>query len=399
MTRPHPHPKANGQARTDQGRRSFLVKSVAGGVGASLVLHGAPPVRAEFDAACNALASPLEALTSQKDILSSLQSGIYRSTVKEFSAAVEQTTNYSAELCDKVAQLKAALIAQRKGADYERLKALAEIGCTNARQVQNFSSAGKMQVQLANLKVVSEQIRQLAAELLPEGQGVTLSVEATRALREIIILIDRQAVELRQIQTSLSQTRRTTDEFEEATEHIQSLLTAAINKMYEANSAATTVAIVSQAGDELRKLRAKLKEAGLSYAVETADLLVALVTGTQQWLADPPAVNAVANGAALFRQATYHHAPAGSVAPVAAGELSSLIYNFYPPEGIFKYGKCMLLLFQYTALMKKERRTREEIVKLVESGLAHLSITCSMYQGRMCDRNRFVQELTNIILR
>jgi hypothetical protein len=390
------------QAETNQGRRSFLVKSVAGGVGVSLAAYGAVTARAEsdFDGSCDLQASPLDALMSLKDSLTELQGAIYRQTIKTISVGVDRAIDYSAQLCDKVGELKAALVAERKGSEYERMKALADIGCVGAGQIKGFSEAGKVQAQLSSLNVIGEQIRRMAYELLPEGQGVTLSVEATRILREIILIVDQQTVELRrQLLAAQAQSRHVADEFEVATEKIQTLLSAAIRKMYEPDSAAATAALVAQAGEELRKLRAQLQPTSMTAELKKTDLLIALTGGTRQWVADEHATRASVAGPGIFRQAVYSREPPAPVRVASSGELYSLIYNLYPPEGYFKAGKCMLLLTQIKIWRKVEDITRDAAVELVEHALDNYHLTCSEYQGRGCQRDRFIQELANIIMR
>jgi hypothetical protein len=357
-------------AATDRGRRSFLVKSVAGGVSAPLVLCGAEPARAAGDAPCDFQATPLEALISLKDILSGLQGAVYRQSTNDLGVAVERTTNYFAELCDKVRQLKGELVKARKGTEYERMQAMADVGCAGAGQLENLSDAGKVQAQLASLNVIGEQIRKMAHELLPEGQGVTLSAEAARVLREIIILVDEQTVAARrQLLTALASSRRAANEFETSIQRVQSLLSAAIEKMYERDSA------------------------------ERADLLIALTDGTRQWVADERAVSADAGGTTVFRKAAYLREPAGPAYALGSGEVYNLLAQFYPPENLYKAGKCLFLLTQLKFWTKPRNASREEVMDLVRRALNSYSITCREYRGRACQPDRFVQELANIILR
>lgn len=255
-------------------------------------------------------------------------------------------------------------------------------------------------MQLSSLNVISEQIRQMAYELLPEGQGVTLSVEATRILREIILLIDQQTVELRrQLLAAQAQLRHVADEFEEATEKIQTLLSAAIRKMYEPDSAAATAALVAQAGEELKKLRAQLQSTSMAAEVKKTDLLIALMGGTRHWIAGEDGARAGVGVVGNFRQAVYRREPVAPAPVASGGELYGLIYNLYPPEGYFKAGKCMLLLTQIKIWRRVQGLTREAAVELVEHGLDNYHLSCSEYQGRGCQRERFIQELANIVMR
>ncbi|HEX8500870.1 MAG TPA: hypothetical protein VF659_09790 [Pyrinomonadaceae bacterium] len=400
MNSKHSPRTASAQGATNQGRRSFLVKSAVGGVGASLVMRGAEPSRAEADVPCDLQASPLDAVVSLKDSMYELQSAIYRQSFKDVSTHVERTIDYFSQLCDKVGALKAALVAERKGSEYERMKALTDIGCVGAGQIKGFSNAGKVQAQLSSLNAVSEQIRQMAYELLPEGRGVTLSVEATRILREIILLIDQQTVEVRkQLQAALEQSRRAANEYEAATESIQARLSEAIRKLYEPDSAAAAAALVGKAGDELNKLLAQLQAASMQNEAKKAELLIALAEGTRLWVAGKRDGRAGAADSGVFRPASYRRAAAAPAPVAASGELSSLIYNLYPPEGYFKAGKCALLLTQLKVWARVQGVTRDGAVEMVRRGLDNYHITCSDYQGRGCQRDRFIQELANIVLR
>lgn len=403
MTDTHPPRKMSARDATDRDRRSFLFKSAAVGVGASLVMCGAAPSHAESVGSCDLQATPFDALTSLKDSMYELRSAVYKQSFKTVSAEAETTIDYFAQLCDKVTALKAALVAERKGsAKYEHMKALADIGCAGAGQIKGLSDVGATQAQLSQLNVVSEQIRQLAYELLPEGQGVTLSVEATRILREIILIVDQQTGEKRRrLQAALERTRTATNEFEEAAETILARISEAIRKLYEPDSAEATAELVGKAGVELEKLLARLRAASMQSEVKRTELLIALVEGTRQWIAGKRAERAAVEGSSVFRRAVYRAEPAAPIPIVAAAELSALIYNFYPPESGYKSFKCSLILTQlrFRAWTKSQGVTRDWAVEMIRRGLDDKNVTCSQeYQGRRCQPDVFIQALADILL-
>ena len=384
---------------TNRGRRSFLAKSVGVGIGASLVAYGAEPARAAFDSPCELQASPLDGLLMLNDSLLELQSSVYRQSAREVNTGIDRTIDYFGQLCDRVSALKSALIAERKGAEYERMKAMADIGCVSAGQIKGFSDAGKVQAQLSSLNTISEQIRQMAYELLPEGRGVTLSVEATRILREIILIVDQQTVELRrQLLAAQTKLRRATDEFDGAVQSAQSRISEAIRKIAEPNSANAAAAKVAQAAEELKKLSAQLRTASMQPQAERAELLAALMDGARRWVAGEHTMSAEAGGAGIFRSAVYRGEPAAPIPFVYSGGLYSLLYNFYPPEGSFKAARCAVMLTLIKLSTVGRSPTREEAERMVRDSLATHHITCSEYQGRGCQPDKFIQALANIVL-
>jgi hypothetical protein len=396
-------------------RRAFITSSLASGLGASALIAGLPSDSIATDfGSCESAASAYEALLTFNELLIRIQSEAFMKLITKVVDISAECSDRFTTICELVRKLETEMVKRRKKEQFDQLQTLAEIGCASAEQLKpaGVQPANSL-AHLRSLRLVGDQISRLIQALLPDGQTI-LSAEATRTLREILTKVH----EFAQLESSSSEARETSRAavklIESKTRDIQTSLNNARITLLTPNGMLQTPdgkeintdSALKAALDSLEQLKTELSARKLLDSQQTAELLTVLFAGVQYWLKNPQAV--VGTSASHSNSgARYVVAAVGSAASSRAfdnGSINDLLYEYFPPHGLIKSGRCITCV---TAPLKGYRLWREnvqhasptfeEIYGWVDAALTKFYITCTPTLGKLCKRDVFIRKLVEII--
>ena len=314
-------------------RRGFIKLSLSGGLLA--LVPSALASEQYSETLCESQASPLEAIISQMDALNRLQSELYKKAYEKIEGDLANCNDQFVKICQKVQQLKAEIIKTRPSDQIERLHAMTEFSCLKVQQLQTSLTlpAAKKSSQTVSkeLKTVTDQIRKMAEELLPEG-GTTLTAEATRILRELIVMIET-AIEMQsRIDTVRVQYKTEVKAAIDMIQNIRTALDSARRKMFDANATKSVVDFMVEAVEGLKKLSTSLETLKYEDDLRTANVLILLVEGTKEWVKDPNLITSKSRNydydRVTYDSVSYSNSNR-SISLAARGEIYDLLHNFF----------------------------------------------------------------------
>jgi hypothetical protein len=276
------------------GRRTFLTRLAAGGVGASLVSGKQVRASAETDDTCKPSAA--DSLILYLDLLSEVQFQAVKEKYLGVVGLLKSCERVFDEVYKQVKILEAELNKSKLKTQARQIRDLVEAGRANARLMRDYLGvSGRVEYASLNaLTIVGERVAQTANALLPEGELV-LSAAGAAALREIVRLV--KTYKEVQGKASVAQVDHTDalnlihNQIAKIRQLIFSSSEAIANADESPSQAAQLRTIANKslkdAIAELKQLpQAKPDEPGVKPARDT---LVTLLEGTQKWISSSAA--------------------------------------------------------------------------------------------------------------
>lgn len=170
------------------GRRTFLARMMAVGVGAALIPNEKAIAGAETQDECKPSAA--DSLILYLDLLSEIQFQAVKNLYTKVVVLLKSCQQVFDEVYEQVKILEAELNKSKLKSQAKQIRELAEAGRANARLMRDYLGiSGSVEyANLNTLAIVSERVAQTAQNLLPEGE-VVLSASGVAALNKIINLV------------------------------------------------------------------------------------------------------------------------------------------------------------------------------------------------------------------
>lgn len=311
------------QEYKESGRRTFLARLVAGGMGASLFSGTQVVASTETETACKPSAA--DSLILYLGLLSEVQ---FQAVKKEYVKVVgllKSCEQVFDEIYKEVKVLEGELDKSKLKTQAKQIRDLVEAGRANARLMRDYLGiSGRVEYASLNaLTIVGERVAQTANALLPEGE-IVLSAAGVAAIRKIIALVKTykegqgkasvaQVDHTEALNTIHKQVARISELIFSGSEAIAGADDPNVSPSRAAELLRTAINSIKDAIAELRQLpQATPDEPGVKPARDT---LVHLLEGTQKWISNPAAVRisyGTGPGQAVFLEVG-HHIGAGSL--------------------------------------------------------------------------------------
>lgn len=388
------------QQQTDRIRRTFLRRSVIGGLALALIPGRRAAGAALSDESCSGKPAPSDALNNYYSMMLEIQSHVSFEIQNDYWTVTRGCSELFDQLKGLVGQLEKEITRSRMKAQVEQMRELTEIGRAHAKLIRASVSSAELNGLVTGWALVGEQVGRTAQNLLPAGQNV-LSPDASRILNEIVKLVNEAIPEQ---QSKIAQTQERTSALTTALRgkigNVENYLREAsrfavvaenrFSKPDEATKARATAAeLVGKAIAELGELKTIVTQncAGkCGEGLVAIDDLSRLLEGTQQWIKEPEKVlafnasrdesNVAMNALARRERLSYAH-------PVIADRLDNVLARRCPPGSSLQTALCTtLVLLPVKGWAWWVRPSRDQLVYAVERGLIRASRTLSCGQER-----------------
>jgi len=403
------------------GRRDFLTRSFAGGIGASLSLGNQAPGNLQTSEACSV--SPSDSLVMFIDLIGQVESTALIEKAKILvEAAVRCRTDFE-ELNKLVNELEAELKQSRSSTQARQLRELSEASLASARVVTASLSHSERSAYatLSPLIAVAQHIEKSAQDLLPDKENM-LSRKASQIVNSIVKKIVTVATRLREEakhnQDEISRYQQGIKEIQGQTKSIKDAIYASSKwaavaedpHSSRARAATARTTALTQLDQAINGLRGLIKQGNIrsAYADPTkggspdkegkywpVDLLIALLEGSKRWIANPDGEEKKTTGDLGGTSSPYvlaaHRTEPQSIFFVLS-RVKALLWDHCPPGTLGRAVICAgvvkalrLYLFDIPA--------RESAIR---ASINAFGPSCDDYPNKQPDLERLISELAKL---
>ena len=350
------------------GRRLFLTRSVAFGVGTGLVLSAPGANAATFDSECEASAS--DSLILYLDLLVKVQSEAFSGAARIISGAARDCYATLDALYKKVEALEAELSNSHGKAQVQQMRQAIEIGKAHVAVLKaSFAHSRNPSVGLATaLTLIGNQVTQNAQEMLPPGK-ITLTPKAKKLLEEVMGLVrDFHEVPKNTQQADDAYQARVT-EISTLTNKVRDLLFAASSSAADADLSKSSAAAqeakaraAKQIDDACANLELLGSKPGAARLGDNAgrptavDLMVKLLQGTKKMLGAMNASLRDGSGQKSMRMVSARFAASESVPESNYSRVQRALNSHCPWGTPFKTLHCLCLILGALAYTDPDTR-------------------------------------------
>ncbi|HEX8139822.1 MAG TPA: hypothetical protein VF544_19845 [Pyrinomonadaceae bacterium] len=382
--------------QTDRIRRTFLTRSVVGGLALLCIPEGRATSAGFSEEGCTGKPSASDALNHFYSMMLEIQSHVSFEVQSDFRSVTRGCNELFDQLKNLVGQLEKEITRTRARAQVEQMRELTEVGRAHARLIASSVPTVEINALVTGWALVGEQVGRTAQNLLPAGENV-LSTDASRILNEIVKLVHQSIPEQ---QALIIETQKRTSALVNALrerigsveDYLQEASQAAVvadnhlSKHAEAVKARATAAdLTARAITDLQALKTIVTQNCTGKCDETLaaiDDLNLLLEGTKQWIKEPDKVlafNAATGAGELAGKALARQGRPSYAHPLLVERLDSVLARHCPPGSSLQTALCTtLVLLPVKGWAWWSRPARDQLVYAVERGLvrARRTLAC-----------------------